>query len=326
LTKRDFLAVEDWSPPEIEALLALALRIKGGEVTGGLEKKTLALVFSEPDPHVRAGLEIAMFLHGGHATAIELNGESDAQAIEVARTMAGLANGLAVRLPARAAKWSVARTDPGLKQLVASCDKPVINLESARRNPCQALADALTLRERLGQLEGKRFVLTWGWSPRAQSTAVAVSAALAAAGLGMEIVIARPEGYELDPEDTALIRRTTQQAGGEFVHISDDAEDALVGADVVYVASWGSVKLFDRPSDETAARGQLGDWRLTRPRLRASRGGRGLVMRAGPGNGEIDEAILALPNTAIADQVVNRLHVHRAILMELLGRGVAVGT
>ena len=79
----------------------------------------------------------------------------------------------------------------------------------------------------------------------------------------MEIVIARPDGYELDPEDTALIRRTAQQAGGEFVHISDDPDDALVGADAVYVASWGSVKLFGKEDQERELRAGLRGWRLT---------------------------------------------------------------
>ena len=70
----------------------------------------------------------------------------------------------------------------------------------------------MTLREKLGETAGKRFVLTWAWHPKALPTAVPASAALAAARLGMEIVIARPTGYELDPEDTALIRQLAQQS------------------------------------------------------------------------------------------------------------------
>ena len=121
----------------------------------------------------------------------------------------------------------------------------------------------MTLREKLGQVEGKRFVLTWAWHPKALPTAVPASAALAAARLGMEIVIARPEGYELDPEDTALIRKVAQQSGGEFVHIIDDPDEALVGADAVYVKSWGSVKLYGKPEEEAEHRAGLRDWRLT---------------------------------------------------------------
>ena len=108
-------------------------------------------------------------------------------------------------------------------------DRPVINLESTRRHPCQGLADALTLREKLGQTEGKRFVLTWTWHPRALPTAVPASAAIAAASLGMEIAIARPDGYELDPEDTALIRRLTQERGGRTLMVAGGAtKDARV--------------------------------------------------------------------------------------------------
>ena len=87
----------------------------------------------------------------------------------------------------------------------------------------------------------------WAWHPKALPTAVPASAALAAAHQGMEVVIARPDGYELDPEDTALVRRIAQARGGEFVHIINDPDEAVVGADVVYVKSWGSLKHFGQP-------------------------------------------------------------------------------
>jgi ornithine carbamoyltransferase len=137
----------------------------------------------------------------------------------------------------------------------------------------------------------------------------------------MEIVIARPEGYELDAEDTALIRKTAQQAGGRFVHISDDPDDALVGADAVYVASWGSTKLYGKPDQEREARAGLQDWRLTASRLRSTRGGKGLVMHSLPvrRNVEVDDQVLAGPSSAVWDQAENRLHVQRALLLELIG-------
>ena len=67
MTKRDFLAMEDWSPEQIDALLALAVRCKRGEIDGGLAKKVLAMVFMDPSLRTRASMETAMFLHGGHA-------------------------------------------------------------------------------------------------------------------------------------------------------------------------------------------------------------------------------------------------------------------
>ena len=71
MTKRDFLAMEDWSPDQIEALLALAGRIKRGEVDGGLERKVLAMIFMDPSLRTRSSFETAMFLHGGHAVVLE---------------------------------------------------------------------------------------------------------------------------------------------------------------------------------------------------------------------------------------------------------------
>jgi N-acetylornithine carbamoyltransferase len=336
VTKRDFLALEDWAPADIESLLALATRIKRGEIRGGLEKKVLALIFMDPSLRTRTSFETAMFLHGGHAVVLEpgkgswalesepgavMDGASVEHVIEAARVLGRYADALGVRSFPRGSDWSVARRDGILQSFARYCEKPVINLESARRHPCQALADAMTLKEKLGQVEGKRFVLTWAWHPRALPTAVPASAALAAARLGMEIVIARPAGYELDPEDTALIRKTAQQAGGEMVHIIDDPDDALVGADAVYVKSWGSVKLFGKPEQEAEQRSALRDWRLTPGRLKSTRGGKGIVMHCLPvrRNVEIDDKVLDGPNSVVVDQAENRLHVQRALLLELLG-------
>jgi N-acetylornithine carbamoyltransferase len=180
----------------------------------------------------------------------------------------------------------------------------------------------MTLRERLGQTSGKRFVLTWAWHPKALPTAVPASAAIAAARLGMEIVIARPPGYELDPEDTALIRRIAQQSGGEFLHIIDNPDDATVGADAVYVKSWGSVKLYGNPQEEAVQRAALRDWRLTPGRVKSTRGGKGIVMHCLPvrRNVEIDDAVLDGPNSVVVDQAENRLHAQRALLLSLIGR------
>jgi N-acetylornithine carbamoyltransferase len=336
VTKRDFLTLEDWSLEEVDALLALAARVKRGEITGGLERKVLAMVFMDPSLRTRTSFETAMFLHGGHAVVLEpgrgswpletepgavMDGDSVEHIVDAARVLGRYADALGVRSFPRGRDWAAAREDTVLRSFAQHCEKPVINLESARRHPCQALADAMTLREKLGQTAGKRFVLSWAWHPKPLPTAVPASAALAAARLGMEIVIARPPGYELDPEDTALIRRTAQQRGGEFVHIIDDPDEATVGADAVYVKSWGSVKLYGNPEEEFAERAAYRDWRLTPDRVRSTRGGKGIVMHCLPvrRNVEIDDAVLDGVNSAVVDQAENRLHAQRALLLELLG-------
>jgi N-acetylornithine carbamoyltransferase len=318
VTKRDLLALEDWSTQDVESLLKLARRIKQGELSGGLEHRTLGLVFLSPDPHISFSLKTAMSLHGGQA----VEAQAEPQLVDTARVLGRMIDAVAVRAYETNGSWAAAREDSLLTTFARHCPKPVINVGSARRDPCQALGDSLTLQEQFGAVEGKRFVLTWAWHPQALPTAVPVSAALAAAALGMEIVIARPEGYELDPEDTALIRKTAQEKGGEFVHINDDPDDALVGADAVYVASWGSVKLFGETEQEQQTRSGLRDWRLTPSRLRSTRGGKGIVMHAFPylRDLEMDGKVLESANAVVVDQAENRLHAERAILLELMGR------
>ena len=335
MTDRDFLAMEDWSPEEIGALLDLAARVKRGEVSGGLEKKVLAMVFMDPSLRTRSSFETGMFLHGGHAVVLEpgkgswaleteegavMDGTAVEHIAEAARVLARYADALAVRAFPRGTDWAQEREDRVVRDFARYADKPVINLESSRRHPCQGLADAMTLREKLGETRGKRFVLSWAWHPKPLPTAVPASAAIAAAMLGMDIVIARPEGYDLDPDDTALIRQIARQSGGMF-QLSGDCDDALVGADAVYVKSWGSLEHFGRPDDEAELRRGLRDWRLTVPRLRNTRGGKGVVMHCLPvrRNVEIDDAVLDGPNSAVVDEAENRLHAQRALLLELIG-------
>jgi N-acetylornithine carbamoyltransferase len=239
---------------------------------------------------------------------------------DAARVLGRYADVLGVRTFPRGDDWSVVREDLVIRRFAEYCEKPLINLESNRRHPCQGLADALTLREKLGDPRGKRFVLYWGWHPKALPTAVPASAAISAAMLGMEVVIARPEGYELDPEDTALVRQLARQ-NGAMLHIHNDPDDALVGADVVYVKSWGSVKHFGKTEEEGALRAGLRDWRLTGSRMRSTRGGRAQVMHCLPvrRNVELDDGVIDGPSSAVVDQAENRLHVQRALLLEMIG-------
>lgn len=335
MTKRDFLAMEDWGQEGVQHLLGLAARVKRGEITGGLARKVMALVFMDPSLRTRASFETAMYLHGGHAVVLEpgrgswtletepgavMDGSTVEHIIDAARVLGRYADALGVRVFPKGDDWATAREDAVIKNFAKYCEKPVVNLESTRRHPCQGLADALTLIERLGDPRGKRFVLSWAWHPKALPTAVPASAAIAAAMLGMEICIARPDGYELDPDDTALIRRLARD-NGSMLTINNDPDDALIGADAVYVKSWGSVKLFGQTAEEQALRAGLRDWKMTSRRTRLTREGRGVVMHCLPvrRNVEIEDAVLDGPNSAVVDQAENRLHVQRALMLELLG-------
>ncbi len=317
MTKRDLLALEDWSPADVETVLKLARRIKQGELSGGLERRILGLVLLQPDPHIRLSLETAMSLHGGQA----VEAEAEQQIVDTARVLGRMTDAVAVRAFETSGSWVAAREDSLLNSFARHCPKPVINVGSARRDPCQALGDSLTLRGAAWPGGGKTVRAHLGLAPSSAAYGRAGECSPGGSRSRHGDRDCGPEGYELDPEDTALIRKTAQEKGGEFVHISDDPDDALVGADAVYVASWGSVKLFGKTEQEQETRSGLRDWRLTPSRLRSTRGGKGIVMHAFPylRDVEIDDKVLESANAVVVEQAENRLHAERAILLELMG-------
>jgi len=334
MTGRDFLAMEDWSRDAIDGILALARRCKRGEITGGLARKVLAMVFMDPSMRTRSSMEVAMFLHGGHALCLEpgkgswsletdldavMDGTTVEHVIEASRVLSRYADAVAVRTFPKGTDWLVEREDRTIRNFARFSTRPVINLESSRRHPCQGLADAFTIQEKLGDVRGKRFVLMWAWHPRALPTAVPASAAIAAAHLGMDVTIARPPGYDLDPDDYAAIHRVAADAGGSLA-VTDDFNAAVEGAVVVYPKSWGSLAQFGDPDGERVGRDGKRAWRLTSDLMRRTAAG-GIALHCLPvrRNVEIDGDVLDGPWSAVIDEAENRLHVQRALLLELIG-------
>jgi N-acetylornithine carbamoyltransferase len=336
MTKRDFIAADAWPDEEVLSLLDRAAALKSGSTGGSLAGKVLAMVFFDPSLRTRTSFEVAMLRHGGHAVTLEpgkgswslehrlgavMDGANVEHIVEAARVLSRYADVLGVRAFPSASTWEEARRDEVVGGFARHATVPVINLESARRHPCQELGDALTLREKLGgDPRGKRFVLTWAWHPKALPTAVPVSAALAAARLGMEVVIARPEGWQLDPDDMSAIRACAGRQGGSVVE-TDDMDAAIAGADAVYAKSWGSLLDFGNAGAESVRRSSLRGWRVDETRMRTTRAGAGIFMHCLPvrRNVVVTDGVLDGRWSVVTDEAENRLHVQRALLLELLG-------
>ena len=335
MNKRDFLATDEWHDAEILALLDRAGRLKRGEESGSLAGRVLTMVFFDPSLRTRTSFEVAMVMHGGHAVCLEpgkgswaietrpgavMDGDTVEHLIEAARVLSRYGHALGVRSFPKAATWQEARQDHVIRGFAQHATVPVINLESARRHPCQGLADALTLREKLEPTAGRRFVLTWAWHPKALPTAVPASAAINAARLGMEVVIAHPPGFELDPDDMATIRTVASHAGGS-VQVVYDIDQAIAGADAVYAKSWGSLAHFGDAAAESAYRAPHRRWRVDEARMATTAGGRGIFMHCLPvrRNVVVTDGVLDGPWSVVVDQAENRLHAQRALLLELLG-------
>lgn len=335
MTTRHFLATDEWPDDKVLALLAHAAALKRSAPDSALAGRVLAMVFFDPSLRTRTSFEIAMLRHGGHAVCLEpgkgawaietrpgavMDDDTVEHLVEAARVLGRYADALGVRSFPKAATWAEARQDAVLRGFAAHAGVPVINLESARRHPCQGLADALTLRERLGETAGRRFVLTWAWHPKALPTAVPASAAINAARLGMEVVIAHPPGFELDPDDMTAIRAVAGRNGGS-VAVSHDIDGAIAGADAVYAKSWGSLARFGDAEGERELRAPWRSWRVDEARMATTHGGQGIFMHCLPvrRNVIVTDGVLDGRHSVVTDQAENRLHVQRALLLELLG-------
>ena len=332
-----FLTGHDWPEDDIVRLLDAAAALKAEPRTPPiLDGKVLALVFFDPSLRTRTSFEVAMARESGRTIVLEpgkgswpietrrgvvMDGDRVEHLIEAARVLGRYADALGVRSFPSQPTWSEARRDDVVRGFAEHAGVPVINMESARRHPCQGLADAMTLRERFGaQPNNRRFVLTWAWHPKALPVAVPNSAAIAAATIGMDVTIAHPPGFELDPEDLALVRAIAERQGGR-VEIANDMREAIDGADAVYAKSWGSLDAFGDATREAALRRDLRHWIVNEDRMRSTARGTGIFMHCLPVRRgvEVTDAVLDGPWSAVVDQAENRMHAQRALLRRLLG-------
>jgi N-acetylornithine carbamoyltransferase len=331
---RHFLALEDHPDDEIAEVLEDALRIAGGDPgPPRLAGRVLGLVFLDPSLRTRTSFEVGMLREGGHAVVLEPGRGAwplevrpgavmDADAVEHLREAAGVlgryVDALAVRAFPRGGSWAEARRDAVVRGFAEHSGVPVVNLESARRHPCQELGDGLTLRRALGDPRGRKLALTWAWHPRPLPVAVPNSAALAAARAGMEVTIAHPPGFELDPEDLATIREVAARHGGSL-RVVPTLEEAVQGADAVYAKSWGSLAHVGDAAAEAPLRAGLRAWRVDEAAMARTRDGRGRFLHCLPvrRNVEVTDGVLDGPWSSVLDQAENRLHAQRALLRRL---------
>src|SRR3989441_239019 len=277
-----FLKTSDLRREELEGLIAAALCFKHDEDRSKpLAGRSLALVFFNPSLRTRASMQVGTYELGGNAVVLEpggtawtlehregavMDGDKTEHVAEFVRVLGRYCVAIGVRTFAALKDWEAERTDPILNAFAKYSDVPIINLESAMHHPCQAMADMMTIREKLGA--GRRKVLlTWAWHPKPLPMAVPNSFALAAAQMGHDLVIAHPNSYELDDELMSSVTQAAQSAGGS-VTIENDINAELDSVEVVYAKSWGRSCLYGAADKEIAAREQYrGKWMVNESKM-----------------------------------------------------------
>lgn len=330
---KSFLTTADWTRTELDGIIESALRFKhGDDQTKPLAATSVALVFFNPSLRTRASMQVGIYELGGNAVVLEPGGTSwtlehregvvmDADktehVAEFVRVLGRYCAAIGVRTFAALKNWDEERQDPLLYSFAKYSDVPVISLESAMHHPCQAMADMMTIREKLGSGR-KRVVLTWAWHPKPLPMAVPNSFALASAQMGHDLVVAHPSGYELDEQLMETIRQQAAAAGGSL-QIVHDVAAAFAGAEVVYAKSWGAKQFYGAPEQDIAERaGYRKTWIVDEQKMAGTNNA--LFMHCLPvrRNVIVTDRVIDSPMSVVIDEAENRLHVQKAILAKLL--------
>ena len=332
MTLKHFITTQDLSREQIDELLAEAARFKRDRLGRDLAGRAIALVFFNPSMRTRTSFEIGAWQLGGYAVVLApgkdawgiefepgaiMDGEPEEHIAEVARVLSRYVDLIGVRAFPKFVDWSVDREDRVIHAFARHATVPVVNLETIT-HPCQELAHALALRERFGDLRGRKYVLTWTYHPKALNTAVANSSLLIATRLGMDVTLLCPTpDYVLDERYMEYGRANIAAAGGSLT-VSHDIEAAYRGADVVYAKSWGALPYFGRWQDEKPIRDGFKHFIVDEAKMALTNNGvfsHCLPLRR---NVKATDGVMDAPYCIAIDEAENRLHVQKAVMTKML--------
>ena len=300
-----YLSVDDLSVKDLAQLLDLAADVKDrpDAFAGTLAGRSIALIFEKPSTRTRVSFEVGVSQLGAHAVVLS-------------STELQLGRGETIedtgRVLSRYVDAIVLRTfeQERLEVLAAAADVPVVNALSDFEHPCQALADLLTLRERLGALEGR--TLTY----LGDGNNVAHSLLLGGAKAGMRVRVATPPGFEPIPQIVKRASEIALETGGG-VEVTNDPATAVLGADVLYTDVWASMGQ-EAEADERML--VFTAFQVTQAMVDRAADDV-VVLHCLPAHRgqEIAAEVIDGPRAAVWDQAENRLHTQKALLLRLLG-------
>jgi N-acetylornithine carbamoyltransferase len=330
---KDFLSTGDFTTTELTSLIDLAAKIKAREYSDRpLAGRSVALIFFNQSLRTRTSMEIAVYELGGNATALDIgkgtwnleyrenvvmDSDKAEHIIEAARVLSRYVTAIGVRAFPEMNNYAEDMQDRVVRGFARYSDVPVFNLESSRFHPFQALADIMTIREKLGDINRQRVVLSWAWHPKTLPMAVPNSFALIAAQFGLDLTIACPPEYDLG-DDMMQEIHSQSAANGGTLRTSRDFRQACAGAKIIYAKSWGSKDFYGNAAGDIALREAYRDWRIDEDAMRST--DQGWFMHCLPvrRNVVVTDAVLDGQQNAAIDEAENRLHVQKAVLASIL--------
>lgn len=326
---KHLLTTQDWSIEELENVLALAKEMKadryGDRFTSILKHKTFFMFFYNPSVRTRQSFEAAATELGGHAQYLEPRGmrlKTSQTAGETNEDAAKVMSRYAVGIGIRILEDKVNRYGEGhdlLREYVEFGSIPVVSMAHDKYHPCQGLADMQGFREHLGDVRGKKILITWAQGGLVRSWSSVQEALLINSRLGMDVTLAYPEGYDLDPQVTAWAKQNCEAAGRKF-EITHDKEAGYDGAHIVYSRNWMSPNAYgpeglDKKTELAMAMSdKYKGWMTDEAKMKRTHDALFTHPMPVDRGAEVTDAIASGPRSIIYDVAENRLHVQKAIM------------
>ena len=333
---KDLICTQDWAKEALMATLELAAQMKRDRFsprwTRLLEHKTFLMFFYNPSVRTRLSFEAAATELGGHAQFMTPSAgrfKTQQQAGETiedaAQVMARYVAGIGIRILEDKVPYYGAG-DEMLLEYARWADVPVINMADDRFHPCQGLADVMGWAEWYGDgpgrpnfdnLKGKNFLLTWASGALARSWCSVQEALLIASRFGMNVTVARPDGYDLDGKVYEWSKENCAAHSMNF-QVMDDPDAGYDGAHIVYSRNWVTPEaygdgVFQKQAEiEKAMR--IPGWTTTPERMARTENAIFTHPMPVDRGSEVTDEVASGPRSAIYDVAENRLHVQKAVM------------
>jgi ornithine carbamoyltransferase len=315
LTRRkDFLSILDLDAPELDRCLQLAAQLKADRSLGrlaptadALNGRHVGMLFDKPSLRTRTTFEIAIRELGGHLVALQPDvalGHRE-PVTDVARNLERWVDAVVIRTFSQHVLQEFAAAAPRLH---------VVNALTDQEHPCQALADFLTLQERIGPLRGRTIAYI------GDGNNVATSLVHAAAMLGVHVHVASPEPYQLP--HAVVQQATAVSRHGARLRLFTDAADAVAGAEAVYTDTWTSM---GQEAEAELRRRVFAGYQVNEELMALATPG-ALFMHCLPAHRgeEVTADVFESEASVVFDQAENRLHVQKGLLLMLLAPSVGL--
>ena len=284
---------------DVKYILDLASKIKAGKMEERpLEGKTLAMIFEKSSTRTRLSFDVGMYQLGGRAIFLSSNDLQMGRGepiYDTAKVLSRFVDGIMIR----------AKKHSDVEELAEHADIPVISGLTDLEHPCQALADMLTIKEHLGDWEGKKICFV------GDGNNVCNSLLLIAPLLGMDMSVACPKGYEPAEDILETAKEYASENNTEII-VSDDIGVALENVDVVYTDVWVSM------GDEAEAEQREMDFasfQVNSDLMNLANDG-AIFMHCLPAirGQEVTADVIDGPQSVIFDEAENRMHAQKAVL------------